>query len=124
VGFKEAQMKISKYSIAVAAVLLLLPFGAFARSKDSGSLSLSNPTKLGSTELKPGTYKVQWTGTADNTSVNVLQQNKTVATSQAKLVELPKPSSQNSVQTDTITNQIQQIDFSGQRDALIILPKS
>ena len=67
---------------------------------------------------------MRWTGPTDKINVDVLQRNKTVATSQAKLIELPKPSSQNSVQTNTITNQIQQINFSGQKDALVILPTS
>lgn len=112
-------MKWSKYLIAAAAVLLFLPFSAFARSKDNGSLSLSNPAKLGSTRLKPGDYKVHWTGTGNQVNVDVLQKNKTVASSQAKLIELPKPSLSNSIQTNQ-TNHIQQIDFSGRREALVI----
>lgn len=76
-------MKFNKYLIAVAAVLLLLSFSAFARSKDSGSLSLLNPTKLGTTELKPGSYQVRWTGPTDNVNVDgsSTQQNRSNFTS-------------------------------------------
>jgi hypothetical protein len=117
--------KLNKYVIAAAAVFLLLPFSAFARSKDkdSGSLNVASSTKLGTTELAPGNYKVRWNGTANNVNVDVMQRNKTVATSQAKLIELPKAALNNSVQTNSSTNQIQQIDFSGSREALVIIPK-
>jgi hypothetical protein len=117
-------MKLSKYLPAAAALLLLLPFSAYARSKDSGSLSLSSPLNIGSTQLEPGSYKVRWSGAADKVNVDILQRNKTVATSQGKLIELPKPAQNNSVETNSQTNQIQEIDFSGKRQALVILPVS
>jgi hypothetical protein len=117
-------MKLSHYVIAAAAVFLLLPLSAFAKSKDSGSLYVSTSTKFGNAQLKPGSYKVRWNGTGNQVNVDVLRRDKTVATSQAKLIELPKPASNNSVQTDTSTNEIQQIDFSGQRQALVIMPSS
>lgn len=117
-------MKLSKYLPATAAVLLLLPLSAFARSKDSGSLSLTSPIKVGNTQLEPGNYQVRWSGTANKVTVDILQKNKTMATSQGKLVELPKPAQNNSVQTNNLTNQIQEIDFSGKRQALVILPVS
>jgi hypothetical protein len=106
--------------IAFTAIFLLLPVTAFARSKDTGSLSLLNTAKIGTTQLKPGNYKVRWDGNSGNVNVDVLEHNKSVAALQAKLIELPSPSSYNSIQTDVHTNQIQQIDFGGRREALLI----
>lgn len=106
--------------IALTAIFLLLPLTAFARSKDTGSLSLFNTAKIGATQLKPGNYKVHWDGNTGNVNVNILKRNKPVATLQAKLIELPSPSPYNSIQTNVHTNQIQQIDFGGRREALLI----
>jgi hypothetical protein len=119
-GVKENAMTANRCLIALTAIFLLLPLTVFARSKDTGSLNLVNTAKIGTTQLKPGNYKVEWNGNAGNVNVNVLEHNKSVATLQAKLVELPNPSPYNSVQTDVHTNQIQQIDFGGRRDALVL----
>lgn len=113
-------MKFTKSLIATLAVFLLLSFAAFARTKDSGSFNLTSPAKIGTTQLAPGDYQVRWNGTGNNVQMNVLQHDKSVATMQAKLVQSSKPSLYNSVQTDTKTDQIQRIDFSGQKDALIL----
>jgi hypothetical protein len=115
-------MTPNRYVIALTAIFLLLPLTALARSKDTGSLSLFNTAKIGTTQLKPGNYKVRWDGTAGKVNVNILEQNKPVATLQAKLIELPSPSPYNSIQTNVQTNQIQQIDFGGRRQALLIQP--
>jgi hypothetical protein len=115
-------MTPNKCVIAFTAIFLLLPLTAFARSKDTGSLNLVSTTKIGTTQLKPGNYKVRWDGSSPNVKVAVLQRNKPVATLQAKLIELPKPAPYNSVQTDVHTNQIQQIDFGGKREALVVQP--
>jgi hypothetical protein len=115
-------MTLNRWLIALSAIFLLLPLTAFARSKDTGSLSLFNNAKIGTTQLKPGNYKVRWDGNSGNVNVDVLEHNKSVATLQAKLIELPNPSPYNSIQTDVHTNQIQEIDFGGKRQALLIQP--
>lgn len=63
--------------IAFTAIFLFLPLTAFARSKDTGSLSLFSTAKIGTTQLKPGNYKVRWDGNAGNVNVNILERNKT-----------------------------------------------
>ncbi|HEY1799330.1 MAG TPA: hypothetical protein VGG46_00230 [Terriglobales bacterium] len=113
-------MTPNKCVIALTAIFLLLPLTAFARSKDTGSLNLFNTAEIGTTQLKPGNYKVRWDGNAGDVNVNVLKRNKPVATVQAKLIELPSPAPHNSIQTDVRTNQIQQIDFGGKREALLV----
>jgi hypothetical protein len=115
-------MSFNKFVIGFAAIFLLLPIGAFARSKDSGSLNLASAAQLGGTRLKAGSYQVRWSGNAKIVNVDVLKNNKSVATSQARIIELPSKSAYNEIQTNTKTNQIQQIDFSGRREALAIQP--
>lgn len=111
-------MKLSRYVIAAAAFSLLFPYTMFARDKDSGSLYLASPCKIGTTQLDAGNYQVHWNGNANKVNVDVLQRDKTVATSKATLIELPKASSNDEVQTNDITHQIQEIEFSGKREAL------
>ncbi len=53
--------------------------------------------QVGTTELAPGNYTLQWQGTGDNVQVKVLQNGKVVATASAKLVENAKLGETNGV---------------------------
>jgi hypothetical protein len=56
-------------------------------AKNSGSMSVPEPVKAGSTKLIPGNYDLSWTGTGADVQVTVTQNKKVIATFPAKLVE-------------------------------------
>ena len=112
---------------AALAGLLLLPASTFARDKNQGNLKLFDPVVVGSTQLEPGNYKVQWNGAGPTVNVDILQNNKTVATTSAKLVgytseydavvtEPPAKHSQAKV--------LEEIDFGKQKAGLRFKPAS
>ena len=74
-----------KRSFAYALMLTLMAAPAFA-AKNSQSVNLASPVKVGTTELPAGDVKVTWTGTGENVQVTIAQNGKTL-TVPAKLVE-------------------------------------
>jgi hypothetical protein len=121
-------MKYMKYvGGAALAGLLLLPASAFARNKNEGNLKLSDPVRVGSTQLKPGNYKVQWNGAGPTVNVDILQSKKTVATTSARLVGYT--SGYDAVVTEPAAKHsqakvLQEIDFSKQKEGLQFKPAS
>jgi hypothetical protein len=121
-------MKCTKYlGGAALAGLLLLPASTFARDKNQGNLKLFDPVLLGSTQLQPGNYKVEWNGAGPTVNVNILQDNKTVATTSAKLVGYT--SGYDAVVTEPATDNAQaktleEIDFGKQKAGLRFKPAS
>lgn len=77
-----------KRFLIAAFVLAAFSVTAFA-AKNSQSINLSNPVKIGSTQLAPGSYKVSWTGTAPDVQVTIASKAKgsTPVTVPAKLVD-------------------------------------
>jgi hypothetical protein len=112
-------MKFVKYS-AVLALAFGLTLGAFAKDRNQGKFTLSEPAQVGSTELKPGDYKVTWDGTGSDVQVKVLQGKNVVATTSAKLVD-------KSTGTDAVTlgpgsgsvKTLDELDFSNHKQALV-----
>ncbi|MGH9547730.1 MAG: hypothetical protein ACRD3W_00080, partial [Terriglobales bacterium] len=84
---RRKMMEYMKYlGGAALAGMLLLPASAFARDKNQGNFKLFDPVRVGSTQLEPGNYKVEWNGAGPTVNVDILQNKKTVATTSAKLV--------------------------------------
>ncbi len=75
-----------KRAFAFALVLASLSVPAFA-AKNSQSLTLNTPVKVGTTELPAGDYKVSWTGTGSAVQVTFAQKGKSPVTVPAKAVE-------------------------------------
>ncbi|MGA9814064.1 MAG: hypothetical protein WBQ64_14855 [Terriglobales bacterium] len=112
---------------AALAGLLLLPASTFARDKNEGNLKLSETVRVGSTQLEAGNYKVQWNGAGPNVNVDILQNEKTVATTSAKLVGYT--SGYDAVVTEPAANDsqakvLQEIDFGRQKEGLQFKPAS
>lgn len=82
-----------------ALLLALFSIPAFA-AKDSQSLTLSIPVKVGATQLPAGSYTVAWTGTGQNVQVTLSKDKKTLVTVPAKLV--PEKNGHVGVSTDTV----------------------
>jgi len=113
-------MRSAKYIVFLAVLALLVPLGAFARAKNQRSLVITDPVWVGSTELKAGTYKVEWQGSGTLLSVSFLQYGKTVATTQGKIVEKnnPWPYDDIVITKTGDTPRLDEIDFGGKKDAL------
>src|SRR5581483_7651656 len=74
-------MKFAKYLLLLAGVALSLPLSAMAKdngSNNSGKFTVAENVKVGSTELKPGNYKVEWDGSGDSVQVKIMQGKNTV----------------------------------------------
>ena len=80
--------KSSLKGILLAGVLLLAG-SAFAASK--GPLELQEPATVAGTQLKTGTYTVQWEGTGDQVQLKIYRGKKEVASTSARVVTLEKP---------------------------------
>jgi hypothetical protein len=80
--------KCSLKGILLAGVVLLAG-SALAASK--GPLELREPATVAGTQLKTGTYTVQWDGSGDQVQVKIYQGKKEVASTSARVVTLDKP---------------------------------
>jgi hypothetical protein len=112
-------MKFVKYSAVLVLVSFALSLGAFAKDRNEGKFSLTEAAQIGSTQLKPGDYKVTWDGTGSDVQVKILQGKNVVATTSAKLVD-------KSLGTDAVTlggtsgvKTVEEIDFSNHKQSLV-----
>lgn len=114
-------MKTSKYVIALATFLMLLPFTAFA-AEGHTNFTLSNPARIGTKTLKPGHYKMEWNGQGQNVAVQILHSGKTMATAKGSLVPQRYKSQYNAVDINTAksTHVINGFYFQNQRNELVL----
>jgi hypothetical protein len=75
-----------KRLLSYAIILASFSIPAFA-AKNSQSITITNPIKVGSTQLTAGDYKVSWTGTSPNVQVTIAARGKAAVTIPAKLVD-------------------------------------
>jgi hypothetical protein len=115
-------MKSVKYLSLLAGIAMLLPLSAFAKDTNQGKFTISESVQVGSTQLKPGDYKVEWDGTGDAVQVKILQGKKTVATSSGKLVSHDQAAPYNAVILKGASNgkAINEIDFGNRKEALVL----
>lgn len=117
-------MKFLQYLASFAAVALLFSVSAFAKDSHSGKFTLSDTVQVGSTQLAPGDYKAEWNGPANDVKVNIIQNGRTVATTQGKLQDLQKPSPNDAVLTRTLENntkELDEIEFGNHTEALVFV---
>jgi len=117
-------MNSIKYLMLSAAFTLLIPGVGFAKTPDHGTMRLVQQAEIGSTQLQPGSYKVEWNGTGPDVHVNILQHNKMVVSTTAQLKVNDKAASQDAVVTAPLPNnrseqRIAEIDFAKHNEALI-----
>jgi len=117
-------MKASQmFKGSLLALALLLSTGAFAANK--GSLQLYDTVAVGSQQLKPGSYKLQWDGDGPNVQLNILKDKKVVATVPARVVTLPNSSQQDSAVVNRNpdgSSALTEVRFSGKTYALDVNP--
>lgn len=116
-------MRTAGFFAFLLALTLTLSVGAFAKVKDQGSFDLTQPATVGSTQLQPGHYKAEWTGTSGAVYIDIMQHGKTIATTKGTLKELTNKSPYGAVTlrpTSNHSDRIEEIDFSNRKDALIL----
>jgi hypothetical protein len=69
-----------------AVIFASLSISALA-AKNSETVRISTPVKVGTTQLAAGEYKVSWTGTGSSVQVTIARSGKTAVTVPAKAVE-------------------------------------
>jgi hypothetical protein len=115
-------IKLVKRLVLPAALTLLVSIGVFARSKNEHNIYIADQVQVGSTQLKPGDYKVEWQGPASSLKVTFLHYGKIVATTEGKMVEMAQPPRDDDIVTAKISNTqwLKEIDFRGKKDALVL----
>ncbi len=73
-------------SIALlAALVAMMSLAATAAPRNRKSITLSEPTIVGSTTLQPGEYTIEWNGTGPDVQVTFSREGTTIATIPATL---------------------------------------
>jgi hypothetical protein len=122
-------MRYSKYLMLLCMFTFLLPGMGFARAKNQGTMQLMEPARVGSTELQPGTYKVEWNDAGPEVQVNIMHHKDTVATTTGELKTNDAAATQDAVvlkpaPDNSSVKQIAEIDFGSRKEALVITPSA
>jgi hypothetical protein len=113
--------KYLQYLAVLSTLALLLPVGALARN-NAHSVQIFNVVQIGSTQLKPGNYKVEWQGTGPAVQVSFHQSGKAVVTVPATLKANDDQVTQDAIMTEATsadTSELKEIDFGRQKEALV-----
>ena len=115
-------MQQLKYAALLATIVstlaLLSPVGALARDKNQHSVQIPATLQVGSTQLEPGNYKVEWQGTGPDVQVNFVRNGKTVATVPGTLNANDKRVVQDAIVTDTASSTLKEIDFGRDKESV------
>lgn len=104
-----------------AIVTLVLSASAFAKDNHSGSFNLDDTVRIGSIQLPPGHYKAEWSGPANDVKISILQNGRTVATTEGQIKSLPARAPYNAVLVKGGTNHLKaldEIEFNNRTEAL------
>ena len=115
-------MRYVKYTVLLSTLTLLSPVCLFARDKNQHSVDIANPVQVGATQLKPGTYKVEWQDVGPLVRVKFFQRGKAVASAAATLKTNNPQVTQDDVVTRTTKankNVLEEIDFEHQKESLV-----
>jgi len=117
-------MKFAKYLALFSTLSLLFPLWALAKEKDKNqhSVDIFDAVQVGTTQLKPGNYKVEWQEAGPTVHVVFLEHGKTVATVPGTLKVNDAQVTQDDVvidKTSASTNVLREIDFGHQKEALV-----
>ena len=89
---------------------------------NSHSVELSDAVQVGSTQLRPGNYKVEWQGSGSMVQVSFEQNGKTLVTAPATLKTADHEITQDAVMTNQANADIstlKEIDFGRQKESLV-----
>ncbi len=115
-------MKLIKYTALLSVLALWSSVFALARDNSQHSVEIPDSIQVGSAQLQPGNYKVEWQGIGPEVQVNFLRNGKTVATVPGTL----KMNNTQVVQADIVTGTtsantrtLEEIDFGRNKESLI-----
>jgi hypothetical protein len=113
-------MKTGKYIAIVAVLASGLSLNAFAKDKNETRITLSDSVQVGTTDLKPGDYTLQWDGNGPDVQVKILKSKNVVATVPAKLGQGTSLRA-NAITMRTVNNvkTLDEVDFAGGKQALV-----
>jgi hypothetical protein len=106
---------------------LLLSATAFAANMNKKTLHLYDKATVQGTQLSPGDYKVEWSGSGPNVELNILQGKDTLVSVPARIVAENTSNSQDGYvlkPAKTGGQAIEEIFFSGTKYDLEIDPSS
>jgi hypothetical protein len=115
-------MKCEKYLTFLSTLTLLIPLWLWARDKNQHSVVITDTVQVGATQLKPGSYKVEWQEPGPVVHVKFLQEGKTVATASGMLKTNDAQVTQDDVVIQTTSAHkkvLKEIDFGHQKEALV-----
>ena len=112
-------MQQLKYAALLSTLALLSPVGALARDKNQHSVQIPDSLQVGSVQLEPGNYKVEWQGTGPEVQVNFVRNGKTVATVAGTLNANDNRVVQDAIVTDTSSSTLKEIDFGRDKESVI-----
>src|SRR5216683_892221 len=118
---KIVKTKYLQYLAVLSTLALLFPVGALARN-NAHSIQIVDVVQIGTTQLKPGDYKVEWQGTGPAVQVSFRQNGKTVATLPATLKANDDQVTQDAIMTEATSadrSELKEIDFGRQKEALV-----
>jgi hypothetical protein len=112
------------YFTAVLSLTCVLGFGgsAYAARDNARSVKIVDAVQIGTTELKPGDYKVEWQGSGPAVEVSFVRNGKTVVTVPGTLKTNDDQVTQDSILTEatgTGTSTLKEIDFRHLKQALV-----
>jgi hypothetical protein len=118
-------MKASRLSAVLFIGTLLLSASAFAGDTNKKSLHLYETVTVEGTQLSPGDYKFEWSGTGPNVQLSIVQGKDTLATVPVQIVS---ENSSNTQDGYTLTpgqngaEELKNVFFSGKDYTLEIQP--
>ena len=113
--------KYLQYLAVLSTLALLFPVAALARN-NSHSVQIFEVVQIGSTQLKPGNYQVEWQGTGPAVQVSFQQNGKAVVTVPATLKTNDDQVTQDLIMieaTSAETSELKEIDFGRKKEALV-----
>ena len=116
------KMKKISYLALLSTLVLLFPLAVLARAKNQHSVNIADPVEIGATQLKPGSYEVEWQEPGPAVQVRFLQHGKLVATVPGTLKTNDRQVTQDDIVTQTTRANkkvLKEIDFAHQKEALI-----
>jgi hypothetical protein len=115
-------LKTSYFTVVSLTCLLGFGGSAYAARDNARSVEIFDVVQIGTTELKPGNYKVEWQGTGPVVEVSFRQNGKTVATVAGRLKTNDDQVTQDAIETEATgagTATLKEIDFGHQKEALV-----
>jgi hypothetical protein len=115
-------MKLNS-KLMTLALALLFSASAFASDSHKASLQTFDVVQVSGKQLPAGEYQLKWEGSGPDVQLSILKNNKVVATTPAKVVELEQKTGTDAAlvsKTADGTRQLTGVRFGGKKYALAI----